>query len=389
MNFNKKGFTLVELLVVMGILGVLMSVTILVINPAEYLRRARDTQRVTDLNTLNNAINLYIANNHNILDLVIPQDCYFSATNGFLTIDGSGYCANGYYTSNTSRATDGTGWLPINLDIDGNSPFSALPIDPQNGVMYYEVVASATSNAFANLFFPKAFAYMGGGGSYTYQYFHSYGFTAAVDGTYKLVTKMESQSYTNQMANDGGTSEEYYETGSGISLPIEPGPSPTTTTTTPPGPKQIFVTTGTWNGNLGGLTGAAAKCQTAAIDAGLSGTYVAWLSGDGYYASDYTSSANYYILVDTTRVADSEEDLTDGTLQTAINKDEYSNARNTAVWTGTDSMGYDSGYTCTDWTNSTSGISGTAGLSSAADQTWTDNGTAACNSLKSLYCVEQ
>ncbi|MFZ2414472.1 MAG: prepilin-type N-terminal cleavage/methylation domain-containing protein, partial [Minisyncoccia bacterium] len=40
---NKKGFTLIELLVVMGILGILMAVTILVINPAEYLRRSRDT----------------------------------------------------------------------------------------------------------------------------------------------------------------------------------------------------------------------------------------------------------------------------------------------------------------------------------------------------------
>lgn len=222
MNYNKKGFTLIELLVVMGILGVLMSVTILVINPAEYLRRARDTQRITDLNALANAINIYIANNHNILDSITPSDCYYSATNGFLTIDSSSFCGNGYPHSTNSRATNGTGWLPINFNIDNNSPLSVLPIDPKNNVMYNEVISLAQENRFADFFLPKVFATMGGGGPYTYRYFYNYGFTAAANGTYKLVSKMESQAYANQMANDGGTSDEYFETGSGIALPIEP-----------------------------------------------------------------------------------------------------------------------------------------------------------------------
>jgi hypothetical protein len=43
-------------------------------------------------------------------------------------------------------------------------------------------------------------------------------------------------------------------------------------------PNLVFVTNGTFNGNLGGLAGANTKCQAAAQAAGLAGTYRAWVS---------------------------------------------------------------------------------------------------------------
>ena len=55
----KKGFTLLELLIVIGILAILATVLIAVINPAELLRRARDTQRLSDLDALRSAISLF------------------------------------------------------------------------------------------------------------------------------------------------------------------------------------------------------------------------------------------------------------------------------------------------------------------------------------------
>ncbi len=45
--------------------------------------------------------------------------------------------------------------------------------------------------------------------------------------------------------------------------------------------KTVFVTSATFNGNLGGLTGADEKCQTEAdgpVSIVPSGTYLAWLS---------------------------------------------------------------------------------------------------------------
>lgn len=40
---NRKGFTLIELLIVIGILAVLATAVIMVLNPAELLKQARDS----------------------------------------------------------------------------------------------------------------------------------------------------------------------------------------------------------------------------------------------------------------------------------------------------------------------------------------------------------
>jgi cysteine-rich repeat protein len=45
-------------------------------------------------------------------------------------------------------------------------------------------------------------------------------------------------------------------------------------------PKLVFITSGSWNGNLGGLAGGDGKCQTLANAAALGGTYKAWLSNN-------------------------------------------------------------------------------------------------------------
>src|SRR3989344_4014430 len=54
-----KGFTLLELVIVIGILAVLGAVSVLVLNPAQLFAEARDSSRVTDLQSVTNAIGLY------------------------------------------------------------------------------------------------------------------------------------------------------------------------------------------------------------------------------------------------------------------------------------------------------------------------------------------
>src|ERR1039458_7608646 len=59
MYHPRKGFTLIELLVVIAIIAILAVVVVLTLNPAELLRQSRDANRVSDLATLNAAINIY------------------------------------------------------------------------------------------------------------------------------------------------------------------------------------------------------------------------------------------------------------------------------------------------------------------------------------------
>ena len=59
-----------------------------------------------------------------------------------------------------------------------------------------------------------------------------------------------------------------------------------------PAPANVaFVTSGTFTGNLGGLAGVDAKCNAAALSAGLTGMFVAWLSTPQTNAIDRIGSA--------------------------------------------------------------------------------------------------
>lgn len=58
--FNpKRGFTLIELVIVIGILAVLVAVVISVLNPARYLAKSRDTRRQSDLKMIQAALEAY------------------------------------------------------------------------------------------------------------------------------------------------------------------------------------------------------------------------------------------------------------------------------------------------------------------------------------------
>lgn len=60
----KKGFTLIELIVVMAVLGVLATIVIVAVNPLEQISRGRDTARLSAITQVGQALVGYrIANN--------------------------------------------------------------------------------------------------------------------------------------------------------------------------------------------------------------------------------------------------------------------------------------------------------------------------------------
>ncbi len=59
----QKGFTLIELLVVIGILAILLAIVLIAINPAKQFGQANDTKRSSDVNSILNSVNQFMADN--------------------------------------------------------------------------------------------------------------------------------------------------------------------------------------------------------------------------------------------------------------------------------------------------------------------------------------
>lgn len=197
-----KGFTLIELLVVIAILAILAVAVVLVINPAQLLRESRDVTRISDLNTLNNAIALYLADN--------------STTSWNGTYTGGSLAATTTCTSGTIAptaagtttctlvniyTTSGTGWVygvPL-TSISLGSPLGSLPKDPNNGS-----VCDSGDTVTTCLYSFK---------------------TATSFGKYKLMANMESDKYQSggtgdveSNTEDGGTVNYFFEVGTDMTL---------------------------------------------------------------------------------------------------------------------------------------------------------------------------
>ncbi|MCD6086135.1 type II secretion system protein [bacterium] len=76
-NPSYKSFTLLELLIVIAVLAILTAVVLIVINPAEYLKKTRDARRITDLRSLNESLGLYLAE-YGDTDMGSPNTVYIS-----------------------------------------------------------------------------------------------------------------------------------------------------------------------------------------------------------------------------------------------------------------------------------------------------------------------
>jgi len=153
-----KGFTLIELIIVIAIIAILATTVILVLNPVNILAEARDSQRIADLGQLNSALGLYLA--------TVGTPALGTAGNCNVHIAGLAVnCAGrhvGATTVATGRNVDGTGWIPVNLTLtSGGAPLSALPVDPSNTTTYfysyatngtstYELNANMESGRYAN-----------------------------------------------------------------------------------------------------------------------------------------------------------------------------------------------------------------------------------------------
>ncbi|MFA5870719.1 MAG: type II secretion system protein [Candidatus Paceibacterota bacterium] len=190
----KKGFTLIELLVVIAILAILATVIVVIINPGELLKQARDTTRISDLAAVNSAIAFYLS------DVATPgiggasnAACTAGATSTLVqctTAGTSPFSAGTSCSTNAVTTVDGNGWAAVTFSsISSGSPLARLPLDPAQTTTYF-------------------YAYACGGGSNALNY--------------ELDARMESNKYASSTANvvaaakDGGDNDAWYEIGNSL-----------------------------------------------------------------------------------------------------------------------------------------------------------------------------
>ncbi len=69
---HKGGFTLIELMLVMGIIAVLSGIVIAALGPTRQLGFARDAKRQSDVNTILNAVYQYSIDHNGVMPAGIP-----------------------------------------------------------------------------------------------------------------------------------------------------------------------------------------------------------------------------------------------------------------------------------------------------------------------------
>jgi len=173
--------------------------------------------------------------------------------------------------------------------------------------------------------------------------------------------------------------------------------------------KRVFLSSATFAGNLGGATGADAKCQALAA-AKLPGTYRAWISDATSSPSSRFTRSGPYRLVDGTLVANDWAELTGGKLQHAIDMTESGGAppagsgdycgggtQPFGAWTGTGNDGLRTTHdSCAGFTSSSFTLTSQVafGDPKKTNMQWTTGnclnaGVTYCAKQAALYCFEQ
>jgi type IV pilus assembly protein PilA len=139
-GINKtKGFTLIEILVVIGIIAILAAIVIIAINPAKQFAQARNTQRQAGVNTVLNAIGQRLADNKGIFA-------------GTFTVGGATYTCGLLPTTATTTITStmaaNTTSVTGNLGCLVPTYVATLPEDPDPSVSApstgFDVIVDAT-----------------------------------------------------------------------------------------------------------------------------------------------------------------------------------------------------------------------------------------------------
>lgn len=137
MNIRKQsGFTLIEILLVIGIIAVLATVVIVALDPITRFQDARDSRRLSDIQSILSAVQQYIIDNKGALPtgLDTTEKQVGTASSGCALCDGI-CCVSG-----------DTDCIDFSGDLD--KYLKSLPYDPENGsaeLTRYSIVADSNN----------------------------------------------------------------------------------------------------------------------------------------------------------------------------------------------------------------------------------------------------
>ncbi len=134
----KKAFTLIELLVVIAIIAILAAVVFVALDPVRRFADARNSSRISDVNTILTAIHEYIVDNGGALPTGLSagmvETQLGTAASGATTTDKGTACGT------SAAAVDLTGTL-------GGKYYASTPDDPQGSAAKtgYSVAVNANN----------------------------------------------------------------------------------------------------------------------------------------------------------------------------------------------------------------------------------------------------
>ncbi len=152
----------------------------------------------------------------------------------------------------------------------------------------------------------------------------------------------------------------------------------------------LFVTSTTYTGNLGGLSGADAKCNARATAGGLTGNYKALVSTSTTNAKDRVTITSAVVQKDGTTVATGSADFWDGPSVKPSITESGTPKSSARPWTGSNNVGvYVSGKTCADWTDGVSSSFANQGYTDTTSNFWFGGSYEYyCNYESELYCLQ-
>lgn len=154
----------------------------------------------------------------------------------------------------------------------------------------------------------------------------------------------------------------------------------------------MFVSSQTFSALLGGVVGADQSCQGLADNAGLGGSWKAWISDSSSSPSTrFARPTTAYTRIDGTLVAMHWAGLTSGALTNSVLTEEYgAPVPNAEVWTATTTSGTYGGNSCSDWSrNDGTPLYPQVGISDRSSSEWTAAYLQFFDRVARLYCVEQ